>query len=697
MFRTVSSTTLILFGAALAIHAQDISKPGSPDAKAFLTETEQQAGLKVELRGRNVPDDWASLMSSIMQSSGELKTRSVTVVEGDSLCSIMTNNLRLPGCSQKVVDLAAKLNGGETTARIGQEVKIPDYALTPATWTVTFDTAVTDDQLRLTDFQQRWGSLISEQTQKDTRVQLKMSSYYVFVDTPLKKRSVAILDQTVPANPVVKSLSVPNAKVQWLKKLYSVSKLEKHFDDCQQPGYQLTEPLSYYQLFGDDPPPTCASQCLDNDCPRITLLDTAVYRHEVLKSALEIGGIDSGAAAAVGPQCPHITWPGDIAHGTMLASIMAARKTRNAEFVGLAPSALIRSYDYNDIPNPGAVADIVNERANDVLNNPQLFVFASAMTYPKSSILAKTGQLKDEGRRRTDIPALAAAIGNHLPWVTAVGQSDNGTPPHQISKLSPETPMNLGDERSVIVVTSCDPCSGPDAKVWDQANYSSAQDGLVSIAAPGGTESHPIPGVANQTSYSEAWGTSQATSVVGGVAAALMSCYPHEFDKDGRFLKSRLLQTSDPFPNPGPREQGLGVLNAKRAFLDPSQSWIDTGNGPRAVSSYKYCANSPIALQDSDKTPLVLTAGRDFKVGQILFSNAVAHGDPQWTVTYVDIMTARRLEYGPGAWVDNQPILQVQFNPGEPPQSLNGYQIKAFVPSLTSLGAKPEAVQCSGG
>ncbi|ARM89704.1 peptidase S8/S53 family subtilisin-related protein [Rhizobium sp. CIAT894] len=695
MLRAATTFLLLLLTGTIFAEAQD--KPGSTVKEPApvtdpVADEVFDAASKVELRGRNVPDDWAVLVDSLSKTPGALKTREVVVGHGDTLCSILKSNLQLPGCSQKAVEVTAKLNDNDSVAREGKRLVIPDYALVPSSWTVTFDTAVTEDQFRLADFEHRWGGSIAEKTMKDTRVQLKLTSYDVFVDAPLDSRSAAKVDRAVPENPVVKSLSSPATVAPWIKKLFSVSNdLEKRAAACQQPGFKIVDSISYYQLFGDDTPPTCVTQCLRGECPEITLLDTGVFRHEVLKDALEVGGIDGPLGSTSGPQCPFIAWPGDVSHGTMLASIMAARKTANSAFTGLAPSALIRSHNYVDIPNPGAVATIVDDRANHVFDRPQLFVFASSMRYPQSSLVT-SGQLQDEHRRTTDIPALVSVIANNLTWVTAVGQSEGGIPPHQITKISPETPMNLGDQRSIIVVTSCDPCSGPAAKVWSQANYSNEQEGLVSIAAPGGTETHPIPGVANQTEYSATWGTSQAASVVGGVSAALMSCYP-EFDRDGRFLKSRLLQTSQPFPNPGPREKGLGILDAKRAFLDPSKSWLDTGAGFEALDSYKVCSGSSINLMDDQNTPIAVDTPRDFRLGQILNVEPNAAGTPEWVVTYMNLMTAQRREVGPGTWADGASLLQVKKE-GNPPEVINGLQIKAFVPALTSIGSDPEVVKC---
>jgi hypothetical protein len=290
-------------------------------------------------------------------------------------------------------------------------------------------------------------------------------------------------------------------------------------------------------------------------------------------------------------------------------------------------------------------------------------------------------------------PAMASVIENKLIWIQAVGQPDDpGKDPHQISKLTPESPMNLGDQRSIIVVTSCDPCFGPNAKVWDRANFSDEEDNLVSIAAPGGTEGDPIPAIANQSSYAEGWGTSQAAGVVGGVSAALLSCYP-EMARDGRFLKTRLLQTAQPFPRPGPREKGLGVLDVRRAFLPPSQSWLDRGDGPQAIAEFKFCKEGE-RLKDTHGSFVSDSVDKDYRLGQILYLKTLS-GKRQYSATYMNGRLAKRREVGPAAWAGNRPFMQIKTTATSAPEVVRGVEIKAFVPSMISLGGNVEYVSCS--
>lgn len=687
----VAAVVLISVSGNVSPARSDDTIQSTDDRVTNSFESSKTYGDIVQLRGRNVPDDWAALMQKL-QLQGHLKVKAVPVAQGDTLCSILIRELNLPGCSSRVVYMASRLNGGDTVAREGMQLTIPDYPLVPSTWTVTFDTAVSEDAYKLGDFEHRWADSILERSTKDTRVQLKMTSYDVVLDrAPEGQRSVTI-DRAVPDNPVAKEIIIKNLR-PWGNFRFAIGRLDQRIEACQQAGFNESLPVSYYELFEGAAAPTCINMCNGDDCPEITMFDTPVFRHAALKDALEVGGLDGPAPVASSSTCTMIPWSSGQSHGTMLASIMAARPVPPARLAGLAPNSRLLSFSWSDLPSAASVLDVVNERANEQFNSPQLFVFASSMLYD-DELLTPGGALVSDEARLNNPPAMASVIKNGLIWVQAVGQPNAGEDPHQINKLSPETPMNLGDQRSVIVVTSCDPCSGPNAKVWTSANYSDETDNLVSIAAPGGTEGAPIPGIASHAAYSKAWGTSQAASVVGGVSAALLSCYPDEFNRDGRFLKTRLLQTSEPFPRPGGREKGLGILNIKRAFLEPSKTWLDLGGGPTPIFDFKLCKDG-LRLKDKDGNIVTESVDKAYRLGQIVRVQNSAGGSPRWTATYMDIMTAKRLEFGPGTWDGEQNLIQIKEKAESPPTLVKGYEIQAFVPSIGTLGIKPEYVSCA--
>ena len=54
-------------------------------------------------------------------------------------------------------------------------------------------------------------------------------------------------------------------------------------------------------------------------------------------------------------------------------------------------------------------------------------------------------------------------------------------------------------------------------------------DGLVNLAAPGGSAENPIPSAIDDSHYATSYGTSQATAFVGGLAAAMLSCWPDKY------------------------------------------------------------------------------------------------------------------------------------------------------------------------
>jgi hypothetical protein len=129
----------------------------------------------------------------------------------------------------------------------------------------------------------------------------------------------------------------------------------------------------------------------------------------------------------------------------------------------------------------------------------------------------------------------------------------------------------LGYFRNVIVVTACDDCFGRNPHIAPWANYSTS--GLVSLAAPGGSQGDPIISTADRNSYANAYGTSQAAAFVAGVAAELRSCNtgltPYQ-------IKERLVITASPILDGSINHKiNSGVVNAEIALkLDPQQSYV---------------------------------------------------------------------------------------------------------------------------
>jgi hypothetical protein len=339
-----------------------------------------------------------------------------------------------------------------------------------------------------------------------------------------------------------------------------------------------------------------------------------------------------------------------------MAGIMVSRDRNDSHFVGLAQDAYLHSWEWNGIVYD--LDDMLFEMAYS--QYPNLFVFASRFSYEKEGkdIRTEHGLLKDENVR-LDHPLPARTIVDlRIPWITAVGQKENG-PGIQFGLQSPMSPMNLGDQRNVIVVTACEDCNGSDARLWKNANYS--EDGLVHVAAPGGKM---IPGTAADGYYTQTKGTSQSAAYVGGLAAQMTACYPLYQGKP-RLLKERLQVTSVPFPREEDRKKVTGgIIDPKKAMLDPKIHWLtQIGERETKIESIDWQIRR-MEIFDADSN------GRRFvddirtkRILRIMKFYPSTQGRDQW-IFFVRAGLGNIIKKGPGALAEDQIIVRVRFENG---------------------------------
>lgn len=172
-------------------------------------------------------------------------------------------------------------------------------------------------------------------------------------------------------------------------------------------------------------------------------------------------------------------------------------------------------------------------------------------------------------------------------WVVAAGQE----PALDVGKLTAHSPMNLGDQKNVLVVTSCDNCYTPQARVSPWASYSS--DGLVTVAASGGSSERAIPSTINTNKYGLSYGTSQATALVAGLAAAMASCFPKRY-VTAPLLKQRLETVSRPPPSQEMSGQvSAGIVDASLALRDPYLQWVKlAGDTLKSAKNVWFCTET---------------------------------------------------------------------------------------------------------
>jgi hypothetical protein len=336
-------------------------------------------------------------------------------------------------------------------------------------------------------------------------------------------------------------------------------------------------------------------------------------------------------------------------HGTHLAGIIFSANQSDS-FVGLAPAARLDTRAFDQMTE-WQLGEVVAEKAYDGL---RLFVFAS--NFLNANITEPLPDLDERLRKPFFIEDIKD--GEKL-WVVAAGNSKINIQPN--SRLSP---MNIGDLRNVLVVTACEDCFTRNAKVADWANYSTA--GLVALAAPGGTPAAGIPSTASRSQYAVTYGTSQAAAIVGGLAGAMMTCFPDRY-RNTRELKVRLQSAVHP-----PASSALagkvstGVVNADKALKDPDIHHVQVKSEPvKRVKGLQWCRDKIDFIDPVSRRPLE-GGGIDPRRIRHLVRDEIPDTGSVWYAYYEPVNRANAVvkRYGPGLLVGTQPLLRVRYEEG---------------------------------
>ena len=332
---------------------------GSPFPNVWqgLSEVEEAEGnlsgkIVYRIRGRNPTNDWADLVKQLQQD-GSLKYLDVVPPGKGGLCQTYMRELYLPGCSERVIELAESLNP-QVAKSVGadQKIKVPILPLHAGEWTIVLDRDDPSDVEKLADLETRWEVIRREE--RGTQIKLHLKAYDVFLPRsvePTRKLVTPTFDKIPSSQKGTQSIqknviSVPSAPA----KNFADTPL-RHFEDCRLPGYSSHQPAHYSWLLSQAELPDCAKSCVDTPakkCPRIELFDTKVFLHPGIKSAVEP---EEEEVLEPGPQpggsqsnCPTIEFNRDLHHGTMMASIMVGQDGEHSQFIGIAPGARLRAW-----------------------------------------------------------------------------------------------------------------------------------------------------------------------------------------------------------------------------------------------------------------------------------------------------------------------------------------------------------------
>lgn len=586
----MSSVTLaaaVILAVTAAARAQTSAETPSPGAVAEPTKLP----VTVRFEGRNVADHWAKFSAKAIRKFGSGSTgekpklvRQVDLGDRKSLCEVYVQDANLPGCSEGVQKLAEELNPGPLQPN--QKVNVPDLKLEETTWGKVFDTEDERERLELEDYRKKWEHVRFEEYKKGERVRESLPGYKIEA-TFTPEEADAFEDAFYSAD-------IPNANISRSTgegALYSsFLPADEHALACRD-GAPPAEKGSYARMLEAH---DRIGSCEGNKCPVVVLVDTELYKHPALAPALLTDAkvtADDGTPAAAG-QCPYVpVFKKEDHHGTHLAGIMVARDVAGSHFIGLAQDAKLYGvvWDHDQAALVETMTRLI-ESESSTSGRPQVWVFASKFKYNQRDL--SDGTLRGDRDRLQGPTAARAVVNERLLWITAVGQPETqDQAPQTIERTKPMSPMNLGDQENVVVVTACEVCKGPDLRLWRDANVG-AED-LVHVAAPGGK---PVPGIATAHRHADAFGTSQAAAFVGGVAAAMLAEHPQNYDHPYQ-VKRRLQLTAAPVIRAGDRI-ATGVVQPDLALCDPGTHWFE--HSSELPRTKEHCAGKHQAVADME-------------------------------------------------------------------------------------------------
>ena len=481
--------------------------------------------------------------------------------------------------------MLSELNPGITDGK----AKVPALRLEQTDWIATFDQNLIDDKTRSRALAGSNKSYRKDVTVQGKLIQKTYQGFYADIEAPKNAQTEALLAEIAKYDPVLQKYSV---QVEEKGKPLSTGPLNsttvEWWERCRAAQNVTLPKPPYITLLGASKNLKCVRECKGDACPEIVLIDNPVAEHPDLLTAL---GQTTTSSVLAGPPstaafCPYAPWDKSF-HGTHLAGIMVSDGGNSYE--GLAPSARLTSVDRSsDVPT---IRGVVTNASR--AGHPVFFVFASQFDKRRNMGVLPPGT----DRRFSDYPLAPQIRDSSTLWIVAAGEPnaqgkqeilDSIYPDRRPVEITPDkdlSPMHLGDQKNVLVVTACEDCLGANAKVADWANYSKK---YVGVAAPGGSPSSPLPSTATTSAYSVNYGTSQSAAIAGGLAAAMYACYSSTLG-DARMLKLRMEQTSRPFNDSNPKI-ATGMLDAQVAMLDPKRTWVRAeGQDWRAVSELKWC------------------------------------------------------------------------------------------------------------
>ena len=535
---------------------------------------EANAGvLVVSLEGGDVIGN-AAMALGVLNEMKILPLAKHTIAEGDQVAAVYEEHMRLPSASTDMIRFASQLNGANYNLQplsIGRTITYPDVQFIPRSF----------------------GKFVDEKT----AAQLEENWKHILIQTGAKQQPSTSGYERVELRSYELRLPVKDIKQLQDAKL-RIGKLGPNvFAGIETP------PLAAKYHSAPRPRPASAAPpprtgedsvltqsglsrpvgtraCQGVACPEIVLLDKALQVHPDLKDAIpEVEPIiefqDEPLVVDGKEIFEVINWD-DTFHSTHLAGVIASRRN-GFGLIGVDPDARIMWWDWDKLSTKlptvaGQVADR-QRRARNSSGAFQIYMFATSWPTQAFGTYDELIHEDDLSRRFDYEKALVIA---------AAGEADpnKGELPQQIDLKTPAAPMNQGNQGHVLVVTGCNPCVAPGARLISTTNFSPT---FVHVAAPAGD----VLSTAWGAKYAEGDGTSQATAFVTGLASAMVARYP-EIYKLASQVKARLQVTSTPIELVGNNSAdhaklAAGIIDPAMATRDPRKHWLKaTGANPQS-------------------------------------------------------------------------------------------------------------------
>lgn len=519
-----------------------------------------------------------------------INTTTVALKAGDTVYKVYQDLLGVP---VSLIDLAATLNNKnyeKHTTSVGETLIVPDAKVTPYVWTWRLSDSIIKDRLQAYTIRHNkvWKSfLLSEAPLKDGGTEFSLRGYQleVYADdddqleatrnlmVPSKSRNLVLIlppPKGVPAKHFSTGASATISELGMAQYLES-------FNGSSIAKLPLNSQGTLSSYLGMEHSLNRINNCGEH-CPEIILIDQRVSKHPNLSfTRLPILETDTAELVTAEPQA--IDGKADVRildklpykdeHGTHMAGIISGRRT-GFGVIGINPEASLYSLDWdNSKQDPFRIQEVLQERKDSAqVKGEQIYVIATEWT------MTQMGKSDEPCSQRFRNEALADFFANsNRLVVVAAGNEVNEpgsafVPAEQLTTNLVAGPRNMGDCPNVLVVTACDLCDQPSARVPEWANFSSQ---LVHLAAFGG----PVLSTAGAGSFAFKRGTSQSAGFVAGVASAMVSAWPDVYLSNPSRVKFRLQVTATPnLLHQESQKLTSGVINPDLALKDPRKDWF---------------------------------------------------------------------------------------------------------------------------